>query len=236
MTVQERNSAFPILPLLVCCVLACGALIFLTNKPAVPLTRYFGAVPPAIAAAFACAAGVAALAVLQRRFGFRAVRGAGADQRRGWWAAMALTIPFMALATVADRMLGFPADINVPPPAGFAFYPAIALVAQFVLHIVPLAIVLLALTTIARRLSRQARTWLAFGLVAAVEAVFQVWSGLLDGEVTALELFVLLHVYAFGIVEFTLFRRFDFVTMYLFRLIYYGYWHLLWGYLRLQIS
>jgi hypothetical protein len=31
------------------------------------------------------------------------------------------------------------------------------------------------------------------------------------------------------------FRRYDFVTMYSFRLFYYAYWHIAWGVIRLRV-
>jgi hypothetical protein len=31
------------------------------------------------------------------------------------------------------------------------------------------------------------------------------------------------------------FRRFDFASMYAFRLVYYAYWHILWGVIRLKV-
>jgi hypothetical protein len=44
---------------------------------------------------------------------------------------------------------------------------------------------------------------------------------------------VILHLWLFGLVEFALFRRYDFASMLTFRLVYYAYWHLAWGTWRL---
>jgi hypothetical protein len=38
-----------------------------------------------------------------------------------------------------------------------------------------------------------------------------------------------------NLVQLTLFRRYDFLTMYAFRLVYYLVWHVAWGHLRLQV-
>ena len=40
-------------------------------------------------------------------------------------------------------------------------------------------------------------------------------------------------LFLFGVVDLWLFRRFDFVTMYAFRMLYYAYWYVAWGTLRL---
>jgi hypothetical protein len=41
-------------------------------------------------------------------------------------------------------------------------------------------------------------------------------------------------VFVFTLVELDIFRRYDFVAMYVFRLTYYLWWHIIWGTLRLQ--
>ena len=47
--------------------------------------------------------------------------------------------------------------------------------------------------------------------------------------------FVTVHVLAINAVGLWLFRRYDFVTMFGFRLMYYLVWHVLWGALRLDV-
>lgn len=49
-----------------------------------------------------------------------------------------------------------------------------------------------------------------------------------DGLV-ALELFVAVHVFLITVVELWLLKRYDFATMFAFRLLYYLYWHIGWG-------
>jgi hypothetical protein len=41
-------------------------------------------------------------------------------------------------------------------------------------------------------------------------------------------------VFVFTPVELYVFRRYDFMSMYAFRLVFYMWWHVTWGYLRLR--
>jgi len=135
----------------------------------------------------------------------------------------------VAAVTAADLLLGFPADINVGLPQALMFYPAMGYIAQLSLHIIPFALILPIAASIFRSWPVERRIWLAMGLAATVEAGFQVHAALSE----ALNLFVAMQLILFGIVELVLYRRYDYLSMYLFRLTYYGYWHILWGYLRL---
>jgi hypothetical protein len=47
--------------------------------------------------------------------------------------------------------------------------------------------------------------------------------------------YVGLHIFLIGLVQLLLFTRYDFITMYTFRLSYYAIWHILWGHLRLNL-
>ncbi len=64
---------------------------------------------------------------------------------------------------------------------------------------------------------------------AAVEPVAQavLGSGLLP--------FVVPHVFLIGVVEMLLLRRFGYLPMVAFRLLYYLVWHVLWGHARLEL-
>lgn len=44
-----------------------------------------------------------------------------------------------------------------------------------------------------------------------------------------------LHIFLFNLTQLILFKRYDFLSMYLMRLTYYGFWHVAWGYFRLEI-
>jgi hypothetical protein len=64
------------------------------------------------------------------------------------------------------------------------------------------------------------------------EPTFQVLFG---GETLALSVYTWFHVFAMAFLQLYVFRRYDFVSMYTFRLVYYMFWHIGWGYLRLRL-
>ena len=115
------------------------------------------------------------------------------------------------------------------------FYPTMGFVAQMMLHVAPFAMLLWMLKHLFPAWTENRRVWVSIILTALPEAGFQIGVSSAEGNTAQLlAAFVVAQLFAFGIVELHLFRRFDYVSMYLFRLTYYGYWHILWGSLRMQ--
>ena len=75
---------------------------------------------------------------------------------------------------VADFIIRYPEDTNVPVPQAFLFYPAVGFVAEIVFHVLPLALLLLALTPLAKGLDKDRVVWLGILVVAVLELTFQV--------------------------------------------------------------
>ena len=110
---------------------------------------------------------------------------------------------------------------------------AVGFVAEVVFHVLPLTLVLLALSPLRRWIVRDRLVWTSVVLVAVAEPTFQV---LFKGNALAWgDLYTWLHVFAIALLQLYVFRRYDFVSMYTFRLIYYAYWHIVWGVLRLSL-
>lgn len=220
-------QTFPLRSSIAASVLAVVAVQVLASSGSIDFQPYFFGLTPAFTATIVCSIGVAALAFLQRRFGMCAI--AARFSASGIVVAAVITVPFIVSVTLADVLLGFPSDINVGLPAALAFYPAMGLVAQLALHIVPFAIALSFLGWSLRNRSLERCVWIAMVLSASVEAAFQLIGTATGSGPKMLTVFVGVQLFAFGVAELYLYRRFDFVTMYVFRLIYYGYWHILWG-------
>lgn len=230
-TVQTRRS-FPFWALLAVSAAVEAALIFVTFMGAADLRPFFGNVHPHLATPVICAVGVGALYVLHRDFSFSIYE--TQSIKRGVATAIALAVPFMIAVTVADLVYRFPVDINVPPPAAFVFYPAIGLIAQLALHIVPFAILLYLLNSLLPTDRPDRWMWVCIVLASSIEAAFQLASSVDNGGSLGLAVFVATSLFSFGVVELYLFRRFDYATMYVFRITYYCYWHIVWGDLRLH--
>ncbi len=189
--------------------------------------RFLGPLPPVVAVAAAGAAGLGALGYLERRGFWR--RACRARTLRGLVVASVATVPFAAVAIAVDVGAGFPRETNVPWPQAWLLYPAVALLAEAVFHLLALAALVWAADSRfhGRRLDPR-----SLGLIAgaaAVEPAVQVALG------TGLPAFTVVHVYIIGLVQLALLRRYGYPPMLWFRLAYYLLWHILWGAARLEL-
>ncbi len=228
---REDETASGYAALLVLCTCCIGAAAVLSVRGSPAFGPYFGDRAPVVSTLFVAALAVAALAVLRRRgFAIRDPVGTRAGLGRAILFATAFALPVV----LVDLLGGFPADINVESPESWLFYPSIAFVAETVFHAAPLALLLGIAWPLAGRAKREHIVWICIVLTALIEPTFQVVSGS-GRSPTWATAYVGVHVLAINLTGLYLFKRHDFMTMYTFRAIYYVYWHILWGMLRLRL-
>jgi len=197
-------------------------------------TPYLGSLHPALGIALVGALGLLCLA--------------GLDRLRSVWAApplagthsfivMAIAASALAALTITmDVVLGFPRDINVPWPQAWLFYPAVGLVAEVVFHLVPLLLLAALISRIPTLAGTRLGAVLCLAGAAAAEPAFQVALSVgRSGGMTLLDVYVAAAVFAFGLLQLAAFQRFGFAAMYALRLVYYLWWHILWGAWRLDL-
>ncbi len=224
---RRRSLARAYGPWLAASALATASAAVLVRGGTSDFERFLGPLPPVATVAAAAAAGLGALAFLERRGFWR--RPCTARTVRGLGVATTAAVPFALVAIAADLTAGFPRDTNVAWPAAWLFYPAVLLVAEAVFHLLPLA-GLVAVTGAHFRGRAIDRSSAALVLpTAAVEPVAQVALG------SALAGFTAVHVYFIGVVQLLLLRRYGYLPMLWFRLCYYLLWHILWGAARLEV-
>ncbi len=192
--------------------------------------RFYGPARPLVVMVGVGVVGTAAFWVLSR-FGFVFVE--GLRTLRGLRLSAIFATVLAIAVVVADVLLRYPEDLNVPVPRALLFYPAIGLTAEVAFHLVPLAVLLTALNAVVPRVGRERIVWFALAVVAVSEPVFQVLVG--GGGSGVLDVYTWVHVFVLASLQLYVFRRFDFAVMYGFRLIYYAYWHILWGTIRIPI-
>lgn len=207
-----------------------GAAILREVDPA-SFRPFFGDVDPLLAVTLASIPGVGSLAWLQVR-GWFDVHRAGAGWRAFTAPAVAATL-LAALMILFDWRMVFPQNINVPPPQSLLFYPVMGWVVESLFHAAPLAILLLAAGPLVRR--RPSILWVMIAFVAAIEPVFQTFATPATGFPPWARAYVAAHIFAIDLLQLIAFRRYGFLSMYGFRLIYYMYWHIGWGFLRLRL-
>lgn len=221
---HERFGQFGILGAIALMAVALTA-VQAQRDPSV-FVPYLGGLDPVAVMIAVSALGFVSLADLRSRASFQIAR---RDDVLAGCRFTAVLVPLFTLAAVgADLLFRYPRDMNVPAPDAFAFYPAIAFLVEVCLHAVPLA-VLIALFARSGTLSDR-RFWVLATPVALLEAGFQTAAAV----TAATAAFSGVHLLAFGLAELHVFRRYGFVSMYVFRLAYYVLWHGVWGALRLE--
>jgi hypothetical protein len=153
---------------------------------------------------------------------------------RGVVLSAMLATMFAVAVILVDLSIVFP-YYHVPPPQSLLFYPAIAYVAEIAFHALPLSLVLVCLGPLFKTLDPNRLVWLCILLVSYLEPIFQLGVGFSKESFSWADMYVGLHVFAFNLLQLYVFRRYDFVSMYAFRLVYYIQWHIAWGSVRLHV-
>jgi len=139
-----------------------------------------------------------------------------------------------AVMIFVDIRVVFPETLNVLLPQSLLYYPVIDYAVQVLFHLLPLSLILVLITSISKSTQFTGLVWPCILLTALLEPLLQ--TSFFAGEYTIWTVaFVGLHVFVFNVIELALFKRYDFVSMYWFRLVYYIAWHIVWGNLRLRL-
>lgn len=164
---------------------------------------------------------------------------------KGWFAvyqrnlqglliALGLGTLLAIVMSVFDGFVVMPEDMNVALPHSLLFYPAIAYFVEVLFHLLPLAILLTGLTVFFPQVDPNKLIWISILMVALLEPVYQVTS--FDQQIPLwATLYVGFHLFVFNMIQLSIFKQYGFVSMLTCRLAYYMVWHIIWGYLRLQL-
>lgn len=187
---------------------------------------YVGPTNPVVVMAGAAVAGAIAMAYLQGSSTFAIVGPGGA---RDAISVITLAVPLLALVAIgADLVLRFDEDAHVALPDALRFYPAIAVLVELVLHVVPIAVLV---AILGAPTGLDVTFWRIAIPVALIEAVLQAVYATSVGT----SVFSAVHLIVFGVVQVWMFWRFGFVWMLAFRLAYYALWHVAWGVARKEL-
>ncbi|MGI9551054.1 MAG: hypothetical protein ACR2MT_07635 [Aurantibacter sp.] len=139
---------------------------------------------------------------------------------------------FVSISIIVDWQILYPAEMNILYPDSLLFYPAIGFLVEILFHIVPLTILLFVFTSFFKTTSYQKLVWAVIFIIAALEPTYQIY---MDAYPTWAILAVWVDLYVFNVFQLIVFRRFDFISMYALRLVYYLFWHIIWGSMRLEL-
>jgi len=135
---------------------------------------------------------------------------------------------------LVDLNVVFPKDLNILYPQSLLFYPAIGYTVEILFHVLPLSIIFFLLTRLFTKMSKRTIIWISILLVSLLEPIYQTVSYIGQHPIGTV-VYVGLHVFLINLTQLIIFKRYDFMRMYLFRLVYYLLWHVLWGYIRLKL-
>jgi len=145
-----------------------------------------------------------------------------------------LAVVFAAVIILVDIKVVFLNDINVLFPQSLLFYPAIGFVVEILFHILPMSLLFFFLSSFFKRISNRLIIWICILTVSILEPVYQTISFI--GYYPSWTVFyICFHILLINLVQLLIFKRYDFVSMYIFRLFYYLLWHIIWGYMRLEL-
>jgi hypothetical protein len=192
---------------------------------------FFGKLHPFLAVLIVILLGTV-LSVIFLSRGWFGVHKAG--EYKGFLVAAGLAaLPGLVIILI-DLKAVFPGDVNRPFPDSLFFYPIFGFVVEVVFHMLPLALLLFILTSIFE-LNFEKVIWPCILVVAFLEPIFQTVLGFSRPYPTWVTVCVFVNILLINLFQLSLFKRYDFVSMYSFRLVYYGIWHIAWGVARLSL-
>ena len=213
-------------------ILSLGAIGFtaiLSFSPDPLFQPFFRNIPPLLAVSIIGVLGVVSLGFLSSRGWFETAVGSESLKGVAWSSAFATLMAVVIM--LVDLVVVFPYQ-HVQPPQSLLFYPTIAFVAEIVFHILPLSIFLALLGPLFKDRDSSKLVWLCIVLASCPEPLFQLSWRASEAALGLTDLYVGLHVFAFNVLQLSIFRRYDFLSMFMFRLVYYLYWHVMWGFAR----
>lgn len=195
--------------------------------------RVMGGINPLAASLLVVVLGVVFLPLLLARGWFAIYR---KENLKGLLIACGLASLLGVIVIPADLIIVYPDDINVPFPESLLFYPVVGFFAEILFHVLPLSLLLIFLSSMFKAANRNKIIWFSIAVVALLEPIYQtLWMVSLDRYPVWAVAYDATHVLAINLLQLIIFRRYDFVSMYAFRLVYYLFWHIGWGALRLEI-
>lgn len=210
---------------------ALACVLSIVGEPG--FARFLPGLPPLAVFAVAPLVGGALFVLILGRAGFSVIR---RGKPEGAMPVLKAAATLGAVGMVLDLLIVLPRDMNIPFPRSLAFYPAIGFLAEIVFHVLPLSILLIPFGLFKSKSLRDYVTLLALAAAALPETLYQLLYLYWGHQYSLREsILVALHVFAINGIGLWLFRRYDFVTMWAFRMVYYLFWHVIWGALRLYI-
>jgi hypothetical protein len=195
--------------------------------------RFLGTFNPLVVFLAVSLLGLLLFYILRSRDWFTIYQG---DNLKGLRYAAGVASILGVVIILADTRIVFSEDMNILFPKSLLFYPSMGFLVEVIFHLLPLTLLLVLFKAFFKGADFQTLTWVSILLVSLIEPVFQALDMVAqDRFPTWAVIFVGVHIFLISLAQLFFFKRYDFVTMYAFRLVYYLYWHIAWGHFRLEL-
>lgn len=144
-----------------------------------------------------------------------------------------LMVVFLSTAIFVDIMIVFPKSMNIEFPDSLLFYPSIGFLVEILFHVLPLFVLLLFFSLFLKGINHRKTIWICLLIVATIEPTYQ--AIFMHASPSWAIIVIWINLLFFNLTQLVIYKKYDFISMYLFRLIYYGFWHIGWGYVRLNL-
>lgn len=156
------------------------------------------------------------------------------ENLRGLFFSICLAILFAMAIILVDLKVVFPNDLNILFPQSLLFYPVIGYIVEILFHLLPLSLLVFFFGTFFKRMSYQIIIGVSILIVSLLEPIYQIIFYVGQYPLWTV-VYIGLHIFLINLAQLLIFKRYDFISMYSFRFVYYILWHILWGYMRLKL-
>jgi hypothetical protein len=193
--------------------------------------RYFGKINPLFIVPGLSVLGAAALIFALSKFGFEIFSSVNLKRLYPFYL---LAVFLASIAVVIDIFFTYPEEAHIRFPYSILFYPVMGYVVEILFHLLPLSLLLLLAKAVFKNFDAERHVWPCILIVSLIEPTFQT---VLTPTYFPLwiTVYVWFHLFIFNFLQLFIFTRYDFMKMYLFRLVYYLLWHMVWGFVRLGL-
>lgn len=158
------------------------------------------------------------------------------ENLNGLLRSSSLAALFGIIMIVVDTKIVFSADMNILFPQSLLFYPATGFLVEILFHVLPLTVLLVILNSVLTNLNFETIVWIVILIVSLLEPIYQMMDMVSANRFPVWAVaFVGIHIFLINFFQLLIFRKYDFISMYSFRLVYYLFWHIGWGYVRLGV-
>lgn len=207
-----------------------GLTAILNYSNSIIFDRFLGGLNPVIIFSIISVLGLLCLASLLSKGWFKI------HEKKGTTSLLrtiGLVFLFASISISIDIKVHFPVDINIAFPESLIFYPAIGFLVEILFHIFPITILSFYLYSSFKDTDIKKLIWISIIITATLEPIYQTL--FMTSFSTWIIVLVWVNLYLFNLTQLVIFKKFDFVSMYAFRLIYYLIWHVIWGHERLTL-